>query len=205
VIDRKAEIKQHPLGFYYVEDYKPGHKYYGGLDVARLQDWTVPTVFDRYGKLVAWDRFNVIDWEVQKARSKAVFGAYGNPPTCIDSNGVGDGIVEDWRRSMNLIEYKASSNAMKRTLVDRWAVRIIQGRTKLPQHSVLVKEHERYEAKRAKSQGSTVIQYSAPSGMTDDWVMSCALANWLIPKEVQPDDLSQKDMEARQPGLWELL
>jgi hypothetical protein len=50
-----------------------------------------------------------------------------------------------------------------------------------------------------------VIQYSAPSGMTDDWVMSCALANWLIPKEVQPDDLSQKDMEARQPGLWELL
>jgi hypothetical protein len=34
VIDRKAEIKQHPLGFYYVEDFKPGHKYYGGLDVA---------------------------------------------------------------------------------------------------------------------------------------------------------------------------
>jgi hypothetical protein len=202
VLDRKAEIKQHELGFYYTEEYKPGHRYYGGLDVARLQDWTVPTVFTREGRLVAWDRFNAVDWEIQKARSNALFKLYGNPSICVDSNGVGDGIVEDWRRMMNLTEYKASSNAQKRTLIDKWAVRIIQGRTKLPNFLTLVREHERYEAKRAKADGSSVIRYDAPAGMTDDMVMSCALANWLIPREVLPDE--REPVPERQAGLWEL-
>jgi hypothetical protein len=206
VVDRQWKFVQHPLGFYYTEEFKPGHKYYGGLDVARLQDWTVPTVFDRSGRMIAWDRFNAIDWEVQKARSKAMFSLYGSPAICIDSNGVGDGIVEDWRRHMNLIEYKANSNEKKRYLVDRWAVRMIQGRCKLPNFPLLVTEHERFAAKRAKAEGSSVIRYEAPAGMTDDMVMSCALANYLIPKEIREDENRMLDgAEDRQTGIWELL
>jgi hypothetical protein len=206
VVDRSAEIKQHALGFFYVEEYRPGHTYYGGLDVARLQDWTVPTVFDRSGRLVAWDRFNVIDWELQKARAKTLFDHYGRALACMDSNGVGDAVFEDWRRHMRLVEYRASSNAMKQALIDKWAIRILQGRTRLPNYPPLIREHERFEARRGRSDGSTVVRYEAPAGMTDDMVMSCSLANWILPREVGPETVRVVEGgDGRQQGLWELL
>ena len=204
VVDRKTKIEQHPLGFYYTQPYKPGFAYYGGLDVARLQDWTVPVVLDAHGTVVAWDRFNTVDWEIQKARSRALFQVYGDPVVVGDRNGVGDGIWEDWEKSIRLYEYKASSNAAKRHLVDKWAVRIAQGRARLPNHPLLIAEHERMEAKRAKAEGSSVVRYEAPAGMTDDMVMACCLANWLLPREVQ-EDWRQEATADRQPGLWERL
>jgi hypothetical protein len=202
VVDRSTPIQTSAQGFSYLEEYRPGFKYYGGIDVARLQDWTVVTVMDAHGRVVAWDRFNAVDWEIQKQRAKVILQAYGDPTAVIDSNGVGDGIVEDWSKHMRLVEYKASSNALKRHLVDRWAVRIGQGRTRLPNHPLLIQEHERYEAKKARTEGSMVVRYDAPTGMTDDMVMSCCLANWLIPKEAMADE-RREDLEDRQPGLWE--
>lgn len=202
VVDRTMTIKAHPQGFSYVEEYKPGWKYYGGLDVARLQDWTVPTVFDHMGRLVAWDRFNTVDWEIQKTRAKMLFQEYHVGSVVGDSNGVGDGIWEDWAKHMPLVEYKASSNQLKRFLVDRWAVRIGQGRTRLPNHPLLIQEHERMEARKGRTDGSTVVRYEAPSGFTDDMVMSCAMGTWLIPKEVMLDERRLDDGD-RQPGLWE--
>lgn len=201
-VDRKTKIQQHPLGFSYIEAYKPGHKYYGGLDVARLQDWTVPVVLDSQGAVVAWDRFNTVDWEVQKTRARALFQVYGDCTVTGDRNGVGDGIWDDWEKSIRLVEYRSVSNAAKRYLIDKWAVRIGQGRARLPNHPLLIQEHERMEAKKARAEGSTVVRYEAPSGMTDDMVNACALANWHIPREVQVDWRTEEDAE-RQAGLWE--
>ena len=43
-----------------------------GVDLARLQDFTVIIVLDSDGNMVYMDRFNQIDWNVQKERIKSI-------------------------------------------------------------------------------------------------------------------------------------
>ena len=48
---------------------RSGHYYFMGLDLAKHQDWTVMTVIDaRTFEVVHIDRFNQIDWPLQKLR-----------------------------------------------------------------------------------------------------------------------------------------
>jgi len=45
-----------------------GRTYYAGLDLARLQDYTWLIILDDQGRMVYSDRFNEIDWSLQKVR-----------------------------------------------------------------------------------------------------------------------------------------
>jgi hypothetical protein len=194
-----------PTGYAFTEPPKPGHHYYGGLDLARLQDWTVFTIWDRHGKLVAWDRFNLVSWELQKARLNALSKRYFHPLTMVDATGVGDPVYDDlYRLGMNVEAYKISGNIAKRQLVDELAIRLGAGQLSFPYIGTLDAELERYEATRA-SENSQLIRYSAPSGMTDDFVMSCALAMQVVPPPLAPTAPSTYATDERQASAAEYI
>jgi hypothetical protein len=191
-----------PAGWGYCRAPQPGGVYYGGIDLARLSDWTVVTLFDHAGQLVAWDRFTAIDWEVQKARILRLAGAYGWPRFAVDSTGVGDPLCQELQAAGLPVEpVQISTNAIKRALVDALAIEIGAGRRSWPRLQSLIEELTRYEAKRSKTPGSNVIVYSAPAGVHDDWVMSLALANWLMPRQIP--SRHEEEVETREAGAWE--
>lgn len=200
----KERIHDAVAGWQYTKEHRDGHTYYGGLDLARLSDWTVYSIWNREGELVAWDRFSLVDWELQKVRIHALSAVYGHPKTMVDATGVGDPIVMDLaRKGMNVEGYQIGSNLKKRALIDDLAIRVGGGLVRFPNLKILRDELARFEAKRSTTPNSTVVTYSAPVGMTDDFVMSAALAAQLFPT-FAPSQPNAPDWEdVRQHGEWE--
>ena len=67
-----------------------------GVDLAKYQDWTVLTPFNLNNFIVyPQERFNQVDWNLQKAKIEACARRFGNALIIPDSTGVGDPIVSD--------------------------------------------------------------------------------------------------------------
>ncbi len=207
-----APYQTHDLGFEYTELPRLGHTYYGGLDLARLSDWSVFSISNNAGRVVAWDRFSRLDWELQKDRFARLSALYGHPLTAADATGVGDPIVQDLTRlGMNIREVRLTSNAAKNSLIDALAVRIASKRIHYPNIPVLIRELKRFEAKRSKS--GQYIVYAAPNGENDDFVLSLALLSSVLPaiphQELYTSEMTkyQEELfdgeEGRQRGPWE--
>jgi hypothetical protein len=168
-------------GIGYIEKPVKGEVYYGGLDLARLSDWTVYTVWNKYGRMVAWQRFNMVDWTLTKQRVLHLHELYNRCFTGVDSTGVGDAVVEDLvLQGMKCEEVPITTNPRKRQLIDTLAVRIGAGRLRYPNIPEMIRELERMQAKKS-SETSTVIVYEAPAGVHDDFPMSMALACKVMP------------------------
>lgn len=169
----------------------PEHNYVMGVDLGRHNDFTVITVLDTYNNHVVYiERFNKIDYNLQKERIKAISDRY-SARVLIDSSGVGDPIFEDLRRDNVMVEdYKYTGNKAKNRIIDKLAIFIQQGRIKIPNHTVMVDE--------LKSFGYTItdggtIRYSAPHGYHDDCVNSLALAIWTVAGEAEEETTSDLD------------
>lgn len=195
-------------GWYFTEPPRPYRDYYGGLDLGHLSDWSVPSIWRPDGELIAWQRFNE-DWELQKARTLQMdevygLGKRGQVQWMMDSTGIGEPVFDNWTRAgLNAQAFQISGNVKKRMLVDSWAIRMGAGHTNYPEIPEFIQEHENFEATKT---ASGIIQYSAPPGMHDDWVMSAALANQLLPPhDLVAEDPSVADAEGvlRQDAAWD--
>lgn len=196
-----AVIREHDLGFEYTELPRLGHTYYGGLDLARLSDWTVYSIANASNRVVAWDRFSRLDWDLQKDRIARLSAMYGHPLTAADATGVGDPIVTDLSRlGMNVQEVKIQSNTAKNLLIDSLAVRLAARKLSYPNIPILLRELKRFEAQ--KSQSGRYIVYAAPAGENDDFVLSLALLNSVLPR-IPAQDLYVSEMTKYQEELYE--
>ena len=54
----------------------PGEDYCAGLDLARVNDYTVLVVMDSKRRVVHWDRFTRVDWKTQVGRIATVTKKY---------------------------------------------------------------------------------------------------------------------------------
>src|SRR5207249_1180607 len=72
------------------EEPKPGMIYRAGLDLARVEDFTVLTIVDRQCRVVFVDRFNRIDWALQVQRISAAVRRYNCPYCYVDTTGAGE-------------------------------------------------------------------------------------------------------------------
>lgn len=152
-----------------------GHRYVMGVDLARKRDYSVIMVFDTKRRhMVYYDRFNALEWSIQKARIIEAAKKYKARVT-IDSTGLGDPITQDIRNAGVAVDPFIFSSRSKQDLVEKLRVSIEFANISFPQIPVLVRELERYEYK-INSNGH--VGYSAPSGAHDDTVMALALANW---------------------------
>ena len=162
-----------------------------GCDVAKHTDWTVLIAMDaETGRCFAMERFNHLDWPIQKERILGFARKYRGR-IILDATGVGDPIYDDLRRVYGDIEGFKFTSASKTALVQRLIVAVEQRRVSWPSFAptahapgvtqgvcsdwqVLTNEMKRYEYEISPSGG---ISYNAPSGYHDDCVMALALAN----------------------------
>lgn len=153
---------------------RPGDSYAVGVDLARVEDFTVITAIDGTGRQAYFERFNQISWERQIEAIKAVAARYPGP-VVVDSTGVGDPICETLRRSgLHILPYHFT-NQSKEVLIDRLALRLEQGRLRLMDVVVQTNELLAYQYELTPSRN---VRMNAPEGMHDDCVISLALASW---------------------------
>ncbi|MEI8122586.1 MAG: terminase family protein [bacterium] len=156
-----------------------------GCDVAKHTDWTVLIAMDaETGRCFAMERFNHLDWPIQKERILGFARKYRGR-IILDATGVGDPIYDDLKRVYGDIEGFKFTSGSKTALVQRLIVAVEQRKVSWPatsgrsavdsgQWDILTSEMKRYEYEISPSGG---ITYNAPSGYHDDCVMALALAN----------------------------
>ena len=149
-------------------------KYSVGVDLARVQDFTVITVCDSNGRQVYHERFNQISWERQIEAIANVAMSY-RATIWIDSTGVGDPIYEALRKRGLMIEGYQLTNQSKEALIDNLAMKIEQGQLSLMDLPVQTNELISYSYEITPSRN---IKMNAPVGMHDDTVISLALSVW---------------------------
>lgn len=156
------------------DDPRPNDYYVVGVDLARVEDFTVITVLDGNGRQAYHERFNLISWERQIEAIKRVAARYPGR-VVIDSTGVGDPICEALRRvGVDLITYQFT-NQTKQVAIDRLALLLEQGRLRLMDLPTQTNELLAFEYELTPSRN---VRMAAPEGMHDDCVIALSLAAW---------------------------
>lgn len=149
-----------------------------GVDLAKYEDFTVLIAMDELGRVVDFDRFNKLDWEIQKNRIRAMADRY-KAKVIIDSTGVGDPIYEDLRKLGLRVEGYKFTLESKERLINNLAVRIENREITIPNIPELIKELKIFQYELTKSGR---VHLSAPAGFHDDCVVALALAAWATSK-----------------------
>jgi hypothetical protein len=151
-----------------------GHRYAVGVDWGKLHDFTVLTVLDTTTKaVVALDRFNRIDYTVQKGRLRALCERFAPDLIYAEQNSMGVPLIEDLVRLGLPVRPFQTTNASKAQAVEALALAFEQATLTIPDDPVLIAELLAYDLERLPS---GLIRYGAPPGQHDDCVMSLALA-----------------------------
>lgn len=165
--------------------YNPTHRYQMGVDLAKYQDYTVITIIDLHTfSVLKQERFNQIDWNLQKAKIEATYHKYGKPLIYIDSTGVGDPIYEDlFKKGLRVESFKFTEQSRK-DLLTNLAIKLEQGKISIPDNEILKAELQSFHYEIKGENGKTKLV--VPEGLHDDTVMSLALAVWNIPDNPLP-------------------
>lgn len=152
-----------------------GRRYCLAADLAKHQDFTVIFIGDMDSREVVFhERFNQIDWPLQKQRIINAYNKFDCVNGVIDATGVGDAIFDDLiKEGLDLEGFKFTATT-KQELVSNLSVAMDNGEIKYPEIEELINELEIY-AYEQRSNGS--FSYSAPEGFNDDEVMGLALLN----------------------------
>lgn len=156
------------------EQPKEEHIYVMGVDLAKSQDWTVIRVYDRANNsLVYSDRFQQLEWPVQKGKIRAISDHYNKALAVIDATGLGDPIADDLIRSGVAVEPVKFTETIKKELVEKLSIWIEQKKFKMFYQQYALFEYENFSYTRGPT---GKYYYSAPEGYHDDVVMADALA-----------------------------
>ncbi len=147
--------------------------YIAGIDLAKYQDWTVIVVMDNEGHVVDFDRFQQLDWRIQKERIIRMLKKW-NAIGYMDSTGVGDPIFDDLRGKVRVKPYRFTYES-KKALVENLLVAMEQGLVSFPHIDTLIHELSIFQRSATKDGR---IHYSHPAGQHDDCVIALALATW---------------------------
>jgi len=166
----------------------PQRHYEIGIDLAKVQDYTVVSVVDRHtwGQ-VRLERWNQLSWPTQKEKIKSILAEYskrdnGNSVRVkIEGNGVGNPIFDDmvaWAATqpdldIGLINFKTTSQS-KNLLVENFSMLCDQGVISILPYDVLMGELEAFTYEKNRNG----IFYAAPDGYHDDTVMATLLSYW---------------------------
>lgn len=159
-----------------VESYNPIYTYVTAADLAKTVDFTViMTICRETKKIVSFQRFNDVDWNMQKDRIISETRKYNSTLT-MDATGVGDPIVDDLRKAgVKIPEGQAVkfTNTSKKELIERLIIAIEQRLITFPRINVLIDELGSFGVEITEG---GYVRYTAPEGEHDDTVISLALA-----------------------------
>lgn len=164
-----------------------GHRYIMGVDLAKVEDFTVIAVYDTFNNRQVYQaRFNKIDWGMQKSRIAETARHFndGSSPrsnaasVVIDATGLGDPIVDDLARMGIPVDPIKFTNDMKRQLIEKFVNWI-----ELKRVHILPIQETKVELGNFTydiSETTDRIRYEAPVGFHDDIVIAHALAIWRL-------------------------
>lgn len=148
-----------------------------GVDLARVEDFSVLSVFDSRKRQVYHERFNQISWERQVAAIVRAAQLYNNASVLIDSTGVGDPIFEALLKAGLRVQGYHFTNQSKTALIDALALALENAEVRLMDLPAQTNELMAYQYELTPSR---LVRMNAPEGMHDDCVISLALAHWQL-------------------------
>lgn len=166
----------------------PGATYFAGLDLAKVEDFTVLAVMDADMNLVHVDRFNRLDWSLQRGRIYATALRFNNANVLVDSTGAGEPVYESLLEAGCYVHPYTFTQRSKSALIDNLAMHFEQGIITLPETDQWPEGIEELEAFEYSVTDSGNVKSGAPYGMHDDCVIALALACWQArtsPKEFE--------------------
>jgi phage FluMu gp28-like protein len=150
------------------------HQYVFGVDWAQQHDFTVIAVVDITTRsLVYLDRFNQIDYNVQRTRLLALYEKFLPVQVIAETNSIGLPNIQALQRDGLPLAGFTTTNATKTAAVDALALAFERGDIRILNDPVLIAELQAYEMKKTTT---GLRSFSAPQGMHDDTVMALALA-----------------------------
>lgn len=165
-------------GALHAEDPIQGHRYVMGVDLARLQNWTVVAVMDEQERrLVYMDRFTDLPWRIQRERIKKAWRTYNRCRVIPDATGVGDAVVEELQRDGVPCDPFIFSGPSKAAMLENLIIAVEHREVRFPPIEPLLNEMDAFEYDES-SRG--VPSYRAPEGYHDDTIMALGLATWGI-------------------------
>lgn len=145
-----------------------------GVDWGREKDFTVLSVVDlETRRQVDVDRFNRIDWAVQRDRLKAMQSRWQCQLIIAEQNSIGGPNIEALQRDGLPVRPFVTTSATKAAAVEALALALETGELQLLNDPTQLAELQAYEMERLPS---GAIRYNAPHGQHDDTVIALALA-----------------------------
>jgi len=155
-----------------------GRRYFGGLDLAKVEDFTVLVVMNKEREVVFVDRFHRIDWSLQVGRIRAATDRFNRAKVLTDSTGVGDPIVESLKKEgVDAVPFVFSSKS-KSALIDNLALMLEQRKIVLPRPEHCPDLIDELQAFQYSISDAGNVRSGAPSGCQDDCAVALALAAW---------------------------
>lgn len=156
-----------------VQEPEPGAQYVMGIDWAFSNDYTVVSVMRIDGTQVYIDRYNNVDYSMQRERIAALCQRY--PPAVVisENNAMGQPNNEELVARGIPVQMFTTTSASKAAIIQALAGAIERQQVTLLDDPVQIGELQAYEGKRGLG---GLVKYSAPDGMHDDTVMALALA-----------------------------
>jgi hypothetical protein len=165
---------------------KPEARYYAGLDLAKVEDYSVLVIVNEQRQVVFVDRFHRIDWSLQVQRIMAAAERYNNALILVDSTGIGEPIYESLRSAGCWVEAYPFTAKSKDALINNLSLMLEQRSIALPKTELcpeLVDELEAFEYTISEAGN---VRTSAPYSGHDDCVIALALAAWQVRDQSEP-------------------
>jgi hypothetical protein len=151
-----------------------GGKCYAGLDIGRADDYTVLTILNERGQMVYVGRWRHDEWSKIIDKVADIIKQY-QAVTLIEVNNQGDIFYEMLSsRLRNLVNPFTTTSKTKPIIIEDLALAFEQSDIKIIEEQWLIDELENFTY--IYNPNTRSVQYSAPSGLHDDGVISLALA-----------------------------
>lgn len=153
------------------------HRSVAGVDWGKERDWTCVSVLCADCRVeVARDRFNQIDYTLQRGRLKVLHEQWRPDTILAEANAMGAPIIEVLSDEGLPVEPFETTASSKPPLIESLVLAFERAECQWQDDAVWTGELESYERKMSLQTGRST--YSAPEGLHDDTVMARALA-WL--------------------------
>lgn len=154
-----------------------GHRLTAGIDWGKQNDYTAISVGCVQCRCeVARDRFNQIDYAVQRQRLGVLCEHWQPDMILAESNSMGEPIIEQLQRDGLPVKPFQTTAQSKPPLIENLALAFERAEWQWQDDPIWTGELEAYERKVSATTGRS--SYSAPEGIHDDTVMARALMLW---------------------------
>ena len=163
-----------------------GQHYFGGLDLAKITDYSVLVLLNRESEVVFVDRFHRLDWSIQVDRIKAATDKFNEAVTFTDSTGKGEPVLESLHRAgIRCVPYPFTAKS-KSALIDNLALLLEQRKIVLPRPELWPEGIDELESFEFSISDAGNVKTGAPAGYHDDCAIGLALAAWNLSHYVPP-------------------